>query len=405
MKAKPLPLIAIYQPHFLSISMTFIYRQLLGARDDFLPIVLAAKLNNQNLFPYPYVYSKKIGLLERAWSKAYSQLTGRMANMSSIRRRYWKKILLENKAALVHAHFGSSGLDILPVVRGLGLPFLVTFHGADASSYLENSMYVAKLRELFDYAHIVTVSKYMADQLIDIGADPERTVVHYIGAPMEDFKFVPRKPLKSKAQDGDVIQFLQVANFVEKKGHAYTLKAFRAFSNHYPRCKLILAGQGSLRDNIAGLCVELGIKDQVELVGPVSKPQVVQLMSDSDIFLHHSITAVDGDKEGIPTVLMEAMATGLVVVSTYHSGIPELITDGDNGFLVQERDVPAYTDRLVSTLTDADGVPERAFSTVDADFNQAKQNAALMQIYRGILAGHTTPHKHLLSGKRASATK
>jgi len=387
MSNSPNRVVGIYQPHFLSISMTFIYRQLIGVSDEFSPIVLASRLDNQELFPYPRVYERRISALERMYIRVVRKATGRLPNMPLSRRRFWRKVLIRRDVQFVHSHFGPSGIDILPVVKSLKRPLLVTFHGFDASRLLASQQYVVQLQRLFEYAHVIAVSKEMANRLIEVGAPPSRTFVHYIGAPVDDFSFVHRKPLDAKYVDKDAVVFLQVANFVEKKGHAYSLEAFRNFSDHYPRCKLILAGDGPLREQIERQSEELGVRNKVEFVGPVSKLQVFALMKNADVFLHHSVTAGDGDKEGIPTVLMEAMATGLVVFSTYHSGIPELISDGENGFLSAERDVAGYTEKLIWSLTHGSDIPEKAARTVARDFDQRKQNTTLKEIYRQVLKG------------------
>ena len=95
-------------------------------------------------------------------------------------------------------------------------------------------------------------------------------------------------------------------------------------------------------------CFELGIEKSVRFMGLVEKETIRQLMNNADIFLHHSITSKEGDQEGIPNVMMEAMATGLPVISTKHSGIPELISDNYDGYLVDEKDVDSYTRVLVN---------------------------------------------------------
>lgn len=380
------PVVAIYQPHFLSVSMTFIYRQLLGVEDEFHPIVLATRVNNQNLFPYPRVYVRGRSVRERLFAKVIKATTGRIVGMSAARLRFWRRILLKEGVSFIHTHFGTSAVDLLPLVKATRLPLVVTFHGADASSSLNDRGYVEKLKEVFEYSHVVTVSKLMAERLMSLGADRSRTFVHYIGAPVEDFDYVERKELRLKKEAGELITCLQVSNFVEKKGHVYTVEAFRNLARHYPNSRLVLAGDGPLRGHIERHCADLGLVDKVTFVGAVSKPQVIDLMAGADIFLHHSVTARDGDQEGIPTAIMEAMATGLVVLSTFHSGIPELVEDGKSGFLVPERDVEAYTRKLIGALDLGSEISRQAASTIRTNFNQTKQNEALKAIYRQVLA-------------------
>ena len=98
-------------------------------------------------------------------------------------------MLRTENVALIHAHFGPGGLEMLALSRSLGIPLLVTFHGYDASRLLRNERYRRSLSRLFARAHVITVSERMRTQLLAHGADPSRTRVHYIGAPVEDFAF------------------------------------------------------------------------------------------------------------------------------------------------------------------------------------------------------------------------
>jgi glycosyltransferase involved in cell wall biosynthesis len=282
---------------------------------------------------------------------------------------------------------------MLPLARLLGIPLLVTFHGYDASRLLREAGYCRSLRRLFRHAHVITVSELMRRRLLEHGARPERTRVHYIGVPVEDFAFVARRSPAEKLAAGESVRFLQVSNFVEKKGHRYTLEAFREVVARHPGCQLTLAGDGPLRAEMQELAAKLGLCGCVAFPGRVSKETAIPLMSEADVFLHHSVTGDDGDEEGIPTVVMEAMATGLIVVSTRHAGIPEIVQEGRTGFLVPERDVAAYVDAIDGVLTRSD--PEmgrRASAFVRENLNLRRQNERLVEIYRSV-AGAAIPRE------------
>ena len=382
--------VALFQPRFLSISMTFIYRQLLGVADEYRPLVLATDVSNQEHFPYERVECKSKSVVENLYSTAVRKLFGRYLPMSSGRRKHWKRVLVENDIRLIHAHFGYSGLEVLPLARSLAIPLLVTFHGADASNLLKSRHYVRDLQDLFEYASVITVSETMAQRLEGIGAKRDRMFVHHIGAPVEDFAFVTRRPVTDKVGAGERITLLQVANFVEKKGHRYTIESFARLVQHYPNCRLILAGGGPLKEACVRLASQLGVSDRIEFPGAVSKSEVIRLMEVADIFVHHSVTASNGNQEGLPTVLMEAMATGLPVISTLHAGIPELVRDGENGHLVEERDVDSYSDKLIEVLRSPTDMPAKASRTVREHFNLAIQNEKLKSIYSQVMdATHT----------------
>jgi glycosyltransferase involved in cell wall biosynthesis len=296
-------------------------------------------------------------------------------------------VLSDERARIVHAHFGHFGLDMLPVARALGIPLLVTFHGFDASKLLRDPRYAKDLTRLFEYAHALTVSRDMAARLTPFGLRSDRSAVHYIGAPVEDFAFVERTPIAEKIKRGEPLTFLQVSNFVEKKGHRYTVEAFARHMRDRPMDRLVLAGDGPLRRSVEAACESLGIRAGVDFPGRVVKNRVAELMREADAFVHHSVTAADGDMEGLPTVLMEAMATGLVVVSTRHSGIPELVEDGVDGFLAGERDVDEYAAKLRALASADAAMGRRARQKIEEKFNMSKQNALLREIYKRLIDG------------------
>ncbi|MBX2997541.1 MAG: glycosyltransferase [Caldilineaceae bacterium] len=380
------PTIAIYTGRFLSISMTFIYRQTIGVSDAFRPIVFTSQRDNSSAFPFTPIFEQpgRSGWSRRLLDKAERILSQKYALLSKKQLNYWCQVARNEGVVLIHAHFGYGGLQMLPVAKALKIPLLTTFHGFDASQLLRNRMYRQNLQELFAYSHIIAISRQMGERLKSLGALPDRLHQHYIGVPLEDFAPVAKLTIPEKLQQSLPIQFLQVSNFVEKKGHLYTLEAFRDFYQKYPSSRLVLAGDGPLRPNMVRVCQQLGISHVVNFVGPVYKEEVVALMQQSDIFVHHSVTSKDGDQEGIPTVLMEAMAMNLPVLSTYHSGIPELVRDGVDGYLVEERDVSAYAARMADILT-FPPVSSRAWVT--QQFDIAKNNRELVHIYQHILDG------------------
>ncbi len=260
----------------------------------------------------------------------------------------------------------------------------MSFHGYDASFLLRNQKYTKQLQEVFEYARIIAVSKYMAKKLVKAGAKSDNIFILYYGVPVEN-KFVARKSLSEKFRNKEEIKFLQISGFEEKKGHVYTIQAFKEFLKYYSNCKLVFGGSGSLMPAIEKLCSELELKKKVSFLGAIKPGNVYDVMTGSDIFLHHSITAQSGDQEGIPNVIMEAMATGLPVISTFHSGIPELIDDGINGYLVEEKNVAQYADKMREAVNSTGSVGMKARNKVIEKFNLQKQTDKLLEIYKKMI--------------------
>jgi colanic acid/amylovoran biosynthesis glycosyltransferase len=147
-------------------------------------------------------------------------------------------------------------------------------------------------------------------------------------------------------RDGEPLRLVTVARLVEKKGVEYAIRAVaRLVADGIP-VEYCVVGDGPLHDALAKLVVELGLSEQVKIMGAMSHTSVAALLTYSHVMVAPSVTAANGDMEGIPVAMMEAMASGLPVVSTIHSGIPELISDGVTGYLVPERDTEALAAKL-----------------------------------------------------------
>lgn len=382
--------IAVFSPNWLGVSETFIYSQLKALGDHgYSSIVLAQRLKESGLksLYHGRVYLKNMnkinfyyGIIDR---KLRLRKNGYTA--SAGQKRYWKKALNENRIELIHAHYGPGGLRILNLAKDTNIPLLTTFHGNDASAMLRKAVYVNSLRELFNYSYIITVSEFLRKRLIRLGAPEEKVICHYIGTDLTKFRFTEHQPVIEKVKRGDKLSFLQVSNFVEKKGHRYTIEAFNIYLKEYPNSELLLAGDGPTRMAMVDLVRTLNLDGKVQFLGAVSPETVAELMRNSDVFVHHSITGANGSEEGIPTVLMEAMASGIPVVSSLHAGIPELVSEGC-GFLVEEKNVQEYAQRLAALVEcDTLTIANRAKEKVYKRFDLKKQNNKLLDLYNNII--------------------
>lgn len=370
---------------FLTPSMTFVYNQIQAFKEAGHQVkVVACELMNQDRFPWEEIVNIPI---QKGVSHYFDKLKRHLGWGYDLGNRSFTKGFqaeIESFSPdIIHVHFGTHLLKVFPATRDFDIPVVATFHGYDASQYLRISGYVDKLKSVMSSprCHGTTVSADMKRRLGEKGIPMEQTYVDYLGVDTEFFRS------QTKKNQQRPFTFLQVSNFVEKKGHEYTL---RAFASHLRQTKgedevLVLAGAGPLLDSMQALATEEGIAEKVRFPGLVDRVGVRSLMKEADVFVHHSVTAANGDMEGLPTVIMEAMAMELPVISTYHSGIPELMDDRDYGILVEERDVAAYATAFTS-IKNCNARTSR--KKIVSDFNLSYNSRNILGIFDAILNEH-----------------
>ncbi len=218
---------------------------------------------------------------------------------------------------------------------------VTVFHGTDASAYVRRVGSSA-------YAHLfatgdlfLPVSDHLRRRLIALGCPADRITVHGMGVDCRRFAFA-RRDLRA----GEPLRLVTVGPLVERKGIAHAIRAVAELMRSGVDVEYTIVGDGPLSGVLLQLARELGASDRVRLIGSVSHGAAAAIISRSHVMLAPSVTASDGDMEGIPVAMMEAMASGLPVVSTVHSGIPELIDDDVTGYLVAEGDVRALASRV-----------------------------------------------------------
>jgi colanic acid/amylovoran biosynthesis glycosyltransferase len=218
---------------------------------------------------------------------------------------------------------------------------VTVFHGSDASAYVRRVGSHA-------YAHLFStgdlflpVSDHWRRRLISLGCPAERIAVHGMGVDCRRFAFARRE-----RRTGEPLRLVSVARLIERKGIANGIRALAELVKRGVDAEYTIVGDGPLSGVLVHLARELGLTERVHLIDSVSHGAVAAILARSHVMVAPSVTASDGDMEGLPVAIMEAMASGLPVVSTMHSGIPELVDDGVTGYLVPEGDVNALAERL-----------------------------------------------------------
>jgi glycosyltransferase involved in cell wall biosynthesis len=217
----------------------------------------------------------------------------------------------------------------------------------------------------------------MADHLVTLGAAPDTVHVVHVGTRTDEYDYqLPTGPLH---------EWLSVGRLVEKKGFADCLRAFRAYRQQVPNATLDVVGDGAQMDKLRALVDGSDLESAVRLLGRRPHSDVLDRMADADAFVLCSKEARNGDREGIPTVLMEAQAIGLPVVATRHSGIPEVIPETNHDLLAPEGDIDAIADRLLrlSGLSDAElrSRSARGREKIEAEFNLPRVVETLRGLY------------------------
>ncbi|TIL65965.1 glycosyltransferase [Mesorhizobium sp.] len=234
-----------------------------------------------------------------------------------------------------------------PACRRAGVRLYAHAHGADSTVMPRKQLWRRRYRRLFASADgIVTPSRFIADRLIEIGCPSEKLHVSPCGVLPE--RFTPSKRESSR--------LLFVGRFVEKKSPHLAIEAFARIASRFPDTRLDFVGDGPLMARSKALVDQENLSDRVIFHGSRSTEFVQGMMQNAAIFVQHSVTARNGDMEGLPVSILEAMASALPVVATRHSGIPEAVVDGETGILVNERDIEGMAEALASLLAE----PRRA---------------------------------------------
>jgi glycosyltransferase involved in cell wall biosynthesis len=293
------------------------------------------------------------------------------------RERRVARFLRAHRARVLLAEYGPTGCHYRRVCRRLRLPLVVHFHGFDASRLLRQEFYRRAYRPLFrEAAAVVVPSHFLAERLRAAGCPPGKLQVHPCGVDLAGRDPVPGEP-------GRV---LAVGRLVAKKGPDRTLRAFARVRERCPRARLRMVGEGPLRPLCEAEIERLGLHGAVDLLGARSEEEVREEFARAALFVQHSQEADDGDCEGLPVGILEAMAAGLPVVSTRHSGIPEAVIAGESGWLVGEGDESGMAEAMLRLLTDpaeAARLGANARQRVAARYTMEQSLAGL----RGILEG------------------
>jgi colanic acid/amylovoran biosynthesis glycosyltransferase len=231
-------------------------------------------------------------------------------------------------------------------LNDLNIPFVVHFHGYDASQKLNDLDYKKDIKEVFGYAkRIIVASEFIRNRLIFAGCNNDKISIVRLGV---DIDKLTKAGLE--VQKTSYPSLIHVGRLVEKKNPIILLHTFKKVLEYFPDSILTIIGSGPMYSEVRECIKKFNIQKSVRLISALERNEVLQELSSHWIYTQHCVTGGNGDQEGFSVSILEASFYKLPVVSTLHNGIPENVIDGETGFLVREYDYNAMAEKIIYLL-------------------------------------------------------
>ncbi|WP_445666639.1 glycosyltransferase family 4 protein [Fodinibius sp. AD559] len=321
-------------------------------------------------------------VLRRIWD--YTEETPITASWPQIRRKLKQKVQ-EIAPDVIHAQFGPNGVLISPIADELDIPLVVTFHGYDVSRLIQHEGWVKQYEKHFpDFSAFVGVSNHICNKVKWLGAHKDKVHLVHNGIRVKDFNVK-----KSYESEGEVT-FCFIGRFVEKKSPVLLLKSFQCCLDMIEniRCKLIMVGDGRLMSDSQKFVRDNHLEEFVDFEGYIPHAQIPEYLVKTDIYVQHSVTAPNGDQEGMGVTLAEASASGIPVITTNHNGFPDVVKDGDTGLLVEEGDFERMGNEMARLAKDEKLrkiLGKNARQHMESEFDMKKQIVKNINVLKGVI--------------------
>jgi glycosyltransferase involved in cell wall biosynthesis len=283
-------------------------------------------------------------------------------NFESQQNKLLAKYLIKNKVEHVLFQYGTTAKVGYGACVMANIPYTVHFHGYDAYTYLFDRKYY---EHVLKYAkNVIVVSDHMKNKLISLGGNQKSIKIIPYGS-----NFSTKEPFNSKQKKTNT-KFLAVGRFVEKKAPYITILAFSEALKVKNDITLDMIGDGDLLNLCKDIVKGLGLNNEIKFHGSCNHEMVRKMMHECDYFIQHSKIASSGDSEGLPNAIIEALNMRKPVISTFHSGIPEIVKDGVNGFLSEELDIQGMANNIIDSTNHNFSFSEMKFLKLENSIKQ-----------------------------------
>jgi colanic acid/amylovoran biosynthesis glycosyltransferase len=377
---RTLPLAAHLVTPYLFSTGSWIHAQILH-NPRYAAAVMTQGVENLDTFPFEPIHDLSVGRgpLGAAAFAFSKYLLGRFPAGP------YRAICRREGVAVLHAHQGWEGARTVHLKRGLGVPFVTSFYGRDATVLPRKAYWRMLYRKLFREGDLfLAEGTHMAGTLAEIGAPTDRIRVIHLGVDLERIPFGERRP----AADGKIVGLI-AASFREKKGIPYALEAMARVAPRWPGLVLRIIGDGPMRSEIETRVSRSDLAGRVELLGSRDFGAYLNELRNAHFLMAPSVTAADGDTEGgAPVCLLDAQASGLPILATTHCDIPEATVPGKSALLSPERDVDGMAGHLEHLLAHPQEWPamgRAGRAHTEAEYDIRRQGERMAAIYDALL--------------------
>ena len=364
---------------FLPKSQTFILNQIKWISDSYDVLVVCLKLVDKT---NPEIFTiKLLEFNETPFLKLSKRFSTTRLNLAF--KRKLNSVVANFNPDIIHCHFFTQAITLLDNLNYKKIPVVITFHGYDVTKRIQNSfLYKRKVRSILSKINVfpIFVCNYHKNFIAGKNINVSKSTVLHNAINVKNFQ---RTEYPSRDKE---IRFIQICRFVPKKGHLFTIRAFKKYLENNPnsKVKLRFVGDGPLLGKCQKLVTRFSLEERISFIPWIPKEKVAIELSDAHYYIQHSITSESNDTEGMPISIIEAMSMELPILSTFHSGIPELVQNNINGILIEEMNIDQY----LQAITEICKMPYLKTNSqrVSSLFNEDKRNELLIQHYRNLIS-------------------